>query len=40
MIRLRKSDFASADVVEKLAAAAKLSPDEFKKQFSGAVAHE
>jgi 6-phosphofructokinase 1 len=40
MIRLRKSDFANAETVAKLAAAVKLSPDEFKKQFAGAVAHE
>jgi 6-phosphofructokinase 1 len=40
MIRLRKSDFANAETVAKLAAAAKLSADEFKKEFAGAVAHE
>jgi 6-phosphofructokinase 1 len=40
MIRLRKNDFANAETVAKLAAAAKLSADEFTKQFAGAVAHE
>jgi 6-phosphofructokinase 1 len=40
MIRLRKSDFADADAVKKMAAVVKLSAEDFRKQFEHAVAHE
>jgi 6-phosphofructokinase 1 len=40
MIRLRKSDFADAEAVRKMAAVVKLSADDFRKQFEHAVGHE
>jgi len=40
MIRLRKSDFANADAVSKMAGVVKLSADDFGKQFEHVTAHE
>jgi 6-phosphofructokinase 1 len=40
MTRLRKSDFASAEAVARLAAVVKLTPDEFRTQFEHTAAHE
>jgi 6-phosphofructokinase 1 len=40
MIRLRKTDFANAEAVKKMAGVVKLSSDDFRKQFEHTVAHE
>jgi ATP-dependent phosphofructokinase / diphosphate-dependent phosphofructokinase len=40
MIRLRKDDFEDAQELAKLASTAKLTPDEFRKQFEYLVAEE
>ena len=40
MIRLRRDDFEDAQELAKLASTAKLTPDEFRKQFEYLVAEE
>jgi 6-phosphofructokinase 1 len=40
MIRLRRDDFEDQTTVKKFAEAARLSPDEFRKQFAYLVEHE
>jgi 6-phosphofructokinase 1 len=40
MIRLRKTDFANAEAVKKMAGVVKVSSDDFRKQFEHTVAHE
>jgi 6-phosphofructokinase 1 len=40
MIRLRRDDFEDQATVKKFAEAARLSPDEFRKQFAYLVEHE